>query len=77
MLSDVIAHYDILRIKGFLDLPGREFRHVVQAVGPRVTSYFDRPWRRGEARASRLVVIGRKGIDRAAIAAAITAAAPA
>src|SRR5579863_757127 len=76
-LSDLIARHDILRIKGFLDLPGREFRHVVQAVGPRLTNYFDRPWRRGEERASRLVVIGRKGIDRGAITAAIAAATPA
>ncbi|HLI21227.1 MAG TPA: GTP-binding protein [Stellaceae bacterium] len=43
----------------------------MQAVGPRVAQYFDRPWRSDEARQSRLVVIGRKGIDRAAIAAAL------
>jgi cobalamin biosynthesis protein CobW len=43
----------------------------VQAVGDRVQHYFDRPWRLGETRVSRLVVIGRKGLDRAAIAAAL------
>jgi cobalamin biosynthesis protein CobW len=75
-LSGVIESHDILRIKGFLDLPGKEFRHVMQAVGPRLSNYFDRPWRLGEERASRLVVIGRKGIDRSAITAAIAAAAP-
>ncbi len=69
-LLPVIAAHDILRVKGFLDLPDKEFRQVVQAVGPRVEHYFDRPWRAGEIRASRLVVIGRKGLDRAAIAAA-------
>jgi cobalamin biosynthesis protein CobW len=73
-LSGVIATHDILRIKGFLAVPGKAFRHVVQAVGPRVEHYFDRPWRNDEARASRLVVIGRKGIDRVAIKAAIAAA---
>jgi cobalamin biosynthesis protein CobW len=73
-LSGVIATHDILRVKGFLAVPGKAFRQVVQAVGPRIEHYFDRPWRDDEVRASRLVVIGRKGIDRTAIKAAINAA---
>jgi cobalamin biosynthesis protein CobW len=73
-LSSLIATHDILRIKGFLALPGKAFRQVVQAVGPRIEHYFDRPWRNDEKRASRLVVIGRKGIDRAAIKASIVTA---
>jgi cobalamin biosynthesis protein CobW len=44
---------------------------VVQAVGTRVERYFDRPWKPGEDRQSRLVVIGRKGLDRAAIEAVV------
>jgi cobalamin biosynthesis protein CobW len=60
--------HDILRLKGFLEVPGKELRLAVQTVGARLQSYFDRPWRPGEARAGHLVVIGRKGIDRAAIA---------
>ena len=76
-LRELIAVHDILRLKGFLDVPGKAFRQVVQAVGPRIEQYFDRPWRADEARASRLVVIGRKGIDRGAIAAAIAELAPA
>lgn len=70
-LEHVIATHDILRLKGFLAIPGKDFRQVVQAVGPRIELYFDRPWHAAEPRASRLVVIGRKGIDRAAIAAAL------
>ena len=70
-LRGVIAAHDILRLKGFLDVSGKAFRQVVQAVGPRIEHYFDRPWRYAEPRASRVVVIGRKGIDRAAISAAI------
>jgi cobalamin biosynthesis protein CobW len=70
-LPDIIAAHDVLRVKGFLDIAGKPFRQVVQAVGPRVAQYFDRPWRADEPRESRLVVIGRKGIDRAAIAAAL------
>jgi cobalamin biosynthesis protein CobW len=76
-LADIIAAHDILRVKGFLDVTGKAFRQAVQAVGPRIEHYFDRPWQRGEQRASRLVVIGRKGIDRAAIAEAIAGAVPA
>ncbi|HLJ63513.1 MAG TPA: cobalamin biosynthesis protein CobW [Stellaceae bacterium] len=70
-LGSVISAHEILRCKGFLDLPGKEFRHVVQAVGARLQAYFDRPWRRDETRLTRLVVIGQKGLDRAAIAMAL------
>ena len=76
-LPDIIATHDILRVKGFLDVTGKDFRQVVQAVGPRIEQYFDRPWQTDEPRASRLVVIGRKGIDRAKIAEAIAGAVPA
>ncbi len=72
-LRAVIAQHDVLRVKGFVDVPGRDRRQVVQAVGDRVQQHFDRPWARGEGRRTRLVVIGRKGIDRAAIAAALGA----
>jgi len=72
-LGEIAIAHDILRLKGFLDVPGKEFRQVVQGVGARLQHYFDRPWRAGEARQSRLVVIGRKGLDRAAIAAALEA----
>jgi cobalamin biosynthesis protein CobW len=72
-LGELVARHRILRLKGFVDVPGHAFRHVVQAVGPRVERYFDRPWRVGEERLSRLVVIGFKGLDRAAIAAALEA----
>ncbi|MGE5269030.1 MAG: cobalamin biosynthesis protein CobW [Thiohalocapsa sp.] len=72
LLAMIRAH-DVLRVKGFLDLPGRERRQVVQAVGDRLMAHFDRPWRSGEERGSRLVVIGQKGLDRAAIATALGA----
>ncbi len=61
------------RVKGFLDVPGRDRRQVVQAVGERIEQHFDRPWLAGEPRASRLVVIGRKDLDRAAIRATLEA----
>ena len=70
-LRATIASHDVLRVKGFVDLPGRDRRQVVQAVGDRLQQHFDRPWRAGEKRETRLVVIGRKGLDRAAISAAL------
>ena len=58
---------NVLRIKGFVEVANKPMRLQVQAVGSRVNHYFDRAWAPGEARQSRLVVIGEKGIDRAAI----------
>ena len=70
-LEAAIRGYGLLRVKGFVDMPGRDRRQVVQAVGDRLQHYFDRPWAAGEKRQTRLVVIGRKGLDRAAISAAL------
>jgi cobalamin biosynthesis protein CobW len=70
-LIEAARAHDILRIKGFLDVPGKPLRHAVQGVGGRFQGYYDRPWKAGEERASRLVVIGRKGLDRALITAMI------
>ena len=70
-LGGLIRVHDVLRVKGFLEVPGRDRRLVVQAVGDRIEQHFDRPWLADERRASRLVVIGRKGLDRAAIEAAL------
>jgi cobalamin biosynthesis protein CobW len=70
-LAAAIAAHDILRLKGFLAVEGKAARQVVQAVGARIERWFDRPWKAGEQRLSRLVVIGQKGLDRAAIEAII------
>lgn len=70
-LRATVEAHDILRIKGFVDVPGKPMRQVVQGVGSRIQTYFDRPWQAGETRASRLVVIGLAGMDKGAIAAAL------
>lgn len=72
-ITETAEAQDVLRIKGFVSVAGKPMRLQVQAVGPRVNHYFDRPWGEGEARLSRLVVIGEKGIDRERIAALLTA----
>jgi len=66
-LRAAAAQHNILRVKGFLDRPGKPRREVVQMVGPRLDRYFDREWQPGEKRESRLVVIGFAGLNRKAI----------
>jgi cobalamin biosynthesis protein CobW len=70
-LKPAIAKHDILRVKGFLDVAGRDMRLVLQGVGGRIQHYYDRAWASDEPRKGRLVVIGLKGLDRAAIEAAV------
>jgi len=70
-ISSVAEAEKVLRIKGFVPIAGKPMRLLVQAVGPRVDHYYDRPWRPQEERRGRLVVIGEKGIRRAEIAAAL------
>jgi cobalamin biosynthesis protein CobW len=57
----------VLRAKGFINVPGKPMRLLVQGVGPRVNHYFDRAWAADEDRRSRLVVIGLRGLDRTAV----------
>ena len=73
--SDIIRAHDILRLKGFAAVAGKPMRLTLQAVGPRVDTYFDQPL--GTApRVTRLVVIGQAGMDRMAIEAALHACIP-
>ena len=62
------ARYDILRVKGFVRIAGKPMRYLVQAVGNRVSGHFD-----GAATGTegRVVVIGQKGLDQAAIRTAL------
>ena len=66
-IEQTIRAHDVLRLKGFAALPGATARLAIQAVGPRVSAYFDRPWKPGEARETALVVIGESPLDHAAI----------
>ncbi len=73
-LKDVIAEHDVLRVKGFADVPGKPMRLLIQAVGSRIDQYFERAWAPGETRGTRLVVIGLHDMDEQAVRAAIAAA---
>jgi cobalamin biosynthesis protein CobW len=61
----------VLRIKGFAEVTGKPMRLVVQGVGARISHHYDRPWKAAEPRDGRLVVIGLKGFDQGAVAAAL------
>lgn len=64
---------NILRVKGYVSVKGKPMRMLVQAVGARVRTQYDRPWRPGEARQGRLVVIAEHDdIDADAINRALT-----
>ncbi len=65
-LAVIAAEHDILRIKGFVAVRGKAMRLLVQGVGPRFSQNFEGPWG-DKPRAGALVVIGEKGLDRAAI----------
>jgi cobalamin biosynthesis protein CobW len=76
-IEETIRAHDVLRLKGWAALPGADARLAIQAVGPRVNAWFDRPWKPGEARETTLVVIGESPLDRDAIKASRLGAAPA
>ena len=58
-VNELIRDHTIFRVKGFLAVPGKPMRQVIQGVGERITRYYDRPWGNDEARQSRVVLIGK------------------
>ena len=70
-IESLAERFDVLRVKGFAAVANKPLRLLVQAVGPRVTCQFDRPWQAAEQRQGRLVVIGLKGLDRNGVAEAL------
>ena len=69
-VSNIIITHDILRLKGFAAVVGKPLRLTLQAVGPRVETYFDQPFDMA-SRITRLVVIGQTGLNRPEIEAAL------
>ncbi len=66
-LQQLVERQEIYRIKGFVAVPQKSMRLVLQGVGKRFDSFYDRPWQPQEQPETRLVFIG-KGLDQAAIA---------
>jgi cobalamin biosynthesis protein CobW len=66
-IAGLAEAHNVLRVKGFAAIAGKPMRLLIQSVGPRVSHYYDRPWRVSEPRQGSLVVIGLKGLDRDAV----------
>lgn len=72
-IETAIRAHDVLRLKGFAAIAGTSARLAVQAVGPRINTWFDRPWAEGESRQTTLVVIGESPLEKDAISARLRA----
>ncbi|SEB85726.1 cobalamin biosynthesis protein CobW [Tenacibaculum sp. MAR_2009_124] len=60
VLEELVGEFEIYRIKGIINVPNKPMRMIVQGVASRFENYFDRPWKEGEFRATRLVIIGEE-----------------
>ena len=69
-LSALVSEQEIYRIKGFVSVPGKSMRMVLNGVGNRFDTFYDRPWRADERRQTKLVVIGHE-LDAEKVKAAI------
>lgn len=58
-LKDLVKQTEIYRIKGFVNVSNKPMRMVLQGVGDRFDSFYDRPWKPDESRQTKLVFIGR------------------
>ncbi len=67
--------HDVLRVKGFAAIDGKPMRLLLQGVGERIDTRYERAWQSGERRVGKLVVIGQKGLDRDGITRILTGAA--
>jgi cobalamin biosynthesis protein CobW len=57
-LELLVKEQEIYRIKGFVSVPNKPMRLVIQGVGNRFEQFYDRPWRTDERRQTKLVFIG-------------------
>ena len=61
MIRTLARDQKVLRVKGYVAVTGKPMRMLVQAVGERVRSQYDRPWG-ADPRTSRLVVIASSSL---------------
>ncbi len=57
--KNLVKELEIYRIKGFINVANKPMRMVLQGVGDRFDSFYDRLWQENEPRMTKLVVIGR------------------
>ena len=58
-LQNLVQQQEIYRVKGFVAVPNKSMRLVMQGVGNRFEKFYDRPWHPNEERQTKLVFIGR------------------
>lgn len=58
-LEALVQEQEIYRVKGFVAVPQKSMRLVMQGVGTRFDQFYDRPWQPDEPKQTRLVFIGR------------------
>ncbi|MDB9527332.1 cobalamin biosynthesis protein CobW [Oscillatoria sp. CS-180] len=58
-LQALVQQQEIYRIKGFVTVPNKAMRLVLQGVGQRFDKFYDRPWQPSDDRKTRLVFIGQ------------------
>ena len=58
-LRELVAQEEIYRIKGFVNVANKPMRMVLQGVGDRFDTFFDRLWQPEESRITKLVIIGQ------------------
>jgi len=58
-LKQLVSEYEIYRIKGFVKIANKPMRLVLQGVGQRFDTFYDRPWLMGEPQQTKLVFIGK------------------
>lgn len=58
-LQKLAEQQEIYRIKGFVAVPNKPMRLVMQGVGKRFEKFYDRPWKPEEEKQTSLVFIGR------------------
>ncbi len=56
-IQTFINIYSVLRVKGYIEVKDKPMRFLIQAVGSRIRTQFDRMWEINEIRKSRLVFI--------------------
>lgn len=59
-LQELLTEYEIYRIKGFVNVPHKPMRLVLQGVGNRFDTFYDRLWQPTESRETKLVLIGHQ-----------------
>lgn len=76
VLQQLVEQHTLFRVKGFVAIDDKPMRLVVQGVGRRFDSYFDRRWQSDETPHTQLVLIGQhldeRVLQKALMDAAVT-----